>query len=126
VDQPDAEFAVSSVTPVRSRPRPSLRPRREARWLGVNGSSSVGVSVTVDGVRFVDQVQPAIGLDEVLVQIRVPRMPGADEPVREGPAHGPVLGLVGAAAAARRENGAIAEARFALTKHGTEPLRKCF
>lgn len=73
---------------------------------------------------FVDYLQTAMSPNEVLIEIRVPKL---------GPAWGfhyekfqrtaQQWAIVGVAAAVRRENGNIAEARIALTNMGPTPIR---
>ncbi|MDG4823008.1 xanthine dehydrogenase family protein subunit M [Asanoa sp. WMMD1127] len=72
---------------------------------------------------FVDYLESAVGPDEVLVAVRVPKQGdwvGTYEKfnrVAQGWA------LVGVAAMVRRDNGTIAEARVGLTNMGSTPLR---
>ena len=73
---------------------------------------------------FVDYLTTALGPDEILTAIRVPKL---------GPAWGyhyekfqptaQAWAIVGVAALARRDNGHVAEARIGLTNMGTVPVR---
>jgi len=73
---------------------------------------------------FVDYLTTALGPDEILTAIRVPRL---------GPAWGyhyekfqptaQAWAIVGVAALARRDNGHVAEARIGLTNMGAVPVR---
>ena len=73
---------------------------------------------------FVDYLQTTLAPDEVLVEIRVPKLPGQwgvhyEKFNRVAQA----WAIVGVATAVRRENGSIAEARVGLTNMGTTPVR---
>ena len=75
---------------------------------------------------FVDYFTPALEWDEVLVAVRVPKLSAAagwgfhyEKFNRTAQS----WAMVGVAAAVRRENGSIAEARVALTNMGATPLR---
>ena len=73
---------------------------------------------------FVDYLQTALGPDEVLVEVRVPKLSG-DWGVRYEKFNrvSQAWAIVGVAAAVRRDNGAIAEARVGLTNMGAIPVR---
>jgi carbon-monoxide dehydrogenase medium subunit len=73
---------------------------------------------------FVDYLQTAIAADEVLVEIRVPKL-GAGWGYRYEKFNrvAQSWAIVGVAAAVRRDNGSIAEARVALTNMGATPVR---
>lgn len=73
---------------------------------------------------FVDFLQTALAPDEILVEVRVPKQQGQwgvhyEKFNRVAQA----WAIVGVAAAVRRENGSIAEARVGLTNMGTTPVR---
>lgn len=73
---------------------------------------------------FVDLFQSALADDEVLVAVEVPRLEGDwgwryEKMVRSAQA----WAIVGSAAAVRREDGNIAEARIGLTNMGSRPVR---
>jgi carbon-monoxide dehydrogenase medium subunit len=73
---------------------------------------------------FVDFLQTALAPDEILVEIRLPKLAGQwgvhyEKFNRVAQA----WAIVGVAAAVRRENGSIAEARVGLTNMGATPLR---
>jgi len=61
--------------------------------------------------------------DEVLVEVRFPRMPGWTARYEKFHRTAQAWAVVGVAAAVRRENGQIAEARVALTGMGDSPVR---
>jgi carbon-monoxide dehydrogenase medium subunit len=73
---------------------------------------------------FVDYLQTAISADEVLVEVRVPKL-GAGWGYRYEKFQrvAQAWAIVGVAAAVRRDNGSIAEARVALTNMGATPIR---
>ena len=73
---------------------------------------------------FLDYLQTSLSPDEVLVEVRLPKLEG-----QWGVAYekfnrtAQAWAIVGAAVAVRRENGAIAEARVGLTNMGSTPVR---
>ena len=73
---------------------------------------------------FQDYLQTALSPDELLVEVRLPKLVG-----NWGVAYekfnrvAQAWAIVGVAAAVRRENGAIAEARIGLTNMGSTPVR---
>jgi len=73
---------------------------------------------------FLDYLQTAIAADEVLVEVRVPKL-GAGWGHRYEKFHrvAQSWAIVGVATAVRRDNGSIAEARVALTNMGATPVR---
>jgi aerobic carbon-monoxide dehydrogenase medium subunit len=72
---------------------------------------------------FVDYLESAVGPDEVLVSVRVPKRPGWGAHYEKFNRVAQGWALVGAAALVRRENGSIAEARVVLTNVGPTPVR---
>ena len=73
---------------------------------------------------FVDFLQTALAPDEILVEVRLPKQQGQwgvhyEKFNRVAQA----WAIVGVAAAVRRENGSIAEARVGLTNMGSTPVR---
>ena len=72
---------------------------------------------------FVDYLQTAIGPDEVLVEVRVPKHTGWGHRYEKFHRVAQSWAIVGVAAVVRRENGSIAEARVALTNMGSTPVR---
>jgi carbon-monoxide dehydrogenase medium subunit len=65
----------------------------------------------------------ALQPDEVLVEVRFPRMPGWTARYEKFHRTAQAWAVVGVAATVRRENGHIAEARVALTGMGDTPVR---
>ena len=73
---------------------------------------------------FVDYLTSALAPDEVLVEVRLPKLAGPwgyryEKFQRVAQA----WAIVGVAAAVRRDNGSIGEARIGLTNMGTTPIR---
>ena len=73
---------------------------------------------------FVDYLQTALSPDELLVEVRIPKYgPGWGFHYEKLHRVAQAWAIVGVAAAVRRENGSIAEARIGLTNMGPTPLR---
>lgn len=72
---------------------------------------------------FVDYFTTALGAQDVLVEVRVPRLPGWGTHYEKFHRVAQAWATVGVAAAVRRVNGSIAEARVALTNMGPTPVR---
>ena len=89
------------ASPTPTRPVTCRRPRwrwtRRWWWPGRPGGATIAARDF-----FTDIFTTALGPDEVLVEVRFPRMTGLDRPVREVPPHRPGLG---AWSASRRRSG---------------------
>ena len=85
---------------------------------GPNGRRTVGAKDF-----FVDYFTTALEPNEVLVAVRVPKMTGWGFDYQKFNRTAQAWAIVGVAAAVRRENGSIAEARVALTNMGSTPVR---
>ena len=72
---------------------------------------------------FVDYFTTVLEPTEVLVAVRVPKMTGWGFDYQKFNRTAQAWAIVGVAAAVRRENGSIAEARVALTNMGSTPVR---
>jgi len=72
---------------------------------------------------FTDIFTTALGPDEVLVEVRFPRTSGWTARYEKFHRTLQAWALVGVAAAVRKENGSIAEARVAFTNMGPTPVR---
>jgi len=72
---------------------------------------------------FLDYLQTAVEPDEVLVEIRLPKLDGWGFHYEKFHRVAQSWAIVGVAAAVRRSNGSIAEARVALTNMGPAPVR---
>jgi carbon-monoxide dehydrogenase medium subunit len=86
---------------------------------GPGGSRSIEASDF-----FVDYFTGALAVDEVLVSVRVPKLgPEWGYDYQKFHRTAQAWAIVGVAAAVRRSNGSIAEARVGLTNLGATPLR---
>lgn len=72
---------------------------------------------------FVDYLETALGDDEVLVEVRVPKHDGWGHHYEKFTRAAQGWAIVGVAALVRREDGAIAEARVGLTHMASVPRR---
>lgn len=72
---------------------------------------------------FVDYFTTALGPAEILVEVRLPRLAGWGVHYEKFHRTAQAWATVGVAAAVRRENGSIAQARVALTNMGPTPVR---
>jgi aerobic carbon-monoxide dehydrogenase medium subunit len=72
---------------------------------------------------FVDYLETALSPDELLVEIRVPKLAGWGVHYEKFQRVAQAWAVVGVAAAVRVEGGTIAEARIGLTNMGTVPVR---
>lgn len=72
---------------------------------------------------FVDYLTTALEADEVLIGVRLPKLAGWGVAYQKFNRVAQAWALVGVAAAVRRENGSIADARVALTNMGPVPVR---
>jgi carbon-monoxide dehydrogenase medium subunit len=73
---------------------------------------------------FVDYLQTALAPDELLVEVRVPKLgDGWGVHYEKFQRVAQAWAVVGVAAAVRRSNGTIAEARVGLTNMGSKPVR---
>ncbi|WP_026876602.1 FAD binding domain-containing protein [Jiangella gansuensis] len=72
---------------------------------------------------FVDYLTTALRPSELLMSVRVPKLPGWRVHYEKFSQMAQSWGVVGVAAAVRRSNGTVAEARVALTNMGPSPVR---
>ena len=72
---------------------------------------------------FVDYLQTAVGPDEVLVEVRVPKHTGWGHHYEKFHRVAQSWAIVGVAAVVRRDDGSIGEARVGLTNMGATPVR---
>ncbi len=72
---------------------------------------------------FLDYLQTALAPDEVLVEIEVPKLAGWGVHYEKFHRVAQAWAIVGVAAAVRRSNGSVAEARVGLTNMGATPVR---
>jgi carbon-monoxide dehydrogenase medium subunit len=86
-------------------------------------AGSGGRRTVAAGDFFVDYLQTAIEPDELLVEVRVPKHEGWGFRYEKFHRVAQSWAVVGVAAAVKRSNGSIAEARVALTNMGPTPVR---
>jgi carbon-monoxide dehydrogenase medium subunit len=86
-------------------------------------AGSGGRRTVAAGDFFVDYLQTAIEPDELLVEVRVPKHEGWGFCYEKFHRVAQSWAVVGVAAAVKRSNGSIAEARVALTNMGPTPVR---
>jgi len=72
---------------------------------------------------FSDYLETAIGPDELLVEVRIPKLTGWGYRYEKFHRVAQAWAIVAVATVVRRENGTIGEARVGLTNMGTTPLR---
>ncbi|MQA04870.1 MAG: xanthine dehydrogenase family protein subunit M [Streptosporangiales bacterium] len=72
---------------------------------------------------FVDYLTTVLEPDEVLTAVRVPKLPGWGVRYEKFHRTAQAWAIVGVAAAVRRSNGSVAEAKVALTNMGSVPVR---
>ena len=75
------------------------------------------------GEFFTDYLTTALAPEEILAEVRLRKLPGWGMHYAKFNRVAQAWAIVGVAAAVRRENGSIAEARVALTNMGATPLR---
>jgi aerobic carbon-monoxide dehydrogenase medium subunit len=75
------------------------------------------------GEFFVDYLETALADDEVLTEVRIPKMDGWSGHYEKFNRVAQAWAIVGSCALVRRDNGRITEARVALTNMGTTPVR---
>ena len=86
--------------------------------------SSSGERVIPASEFFVDYLETALGAGEILVGVQVPKLgPGWGYRYEKFHRTAQAWAIVGVAAAVRRSNGTIEEARVGLTNMGTRPVR---
>ncbi len=85
---------------------------------GPNGERTVAA-----GDFFQDYLQTTLEPDEVLTEIRVPKLNGAGWSYKKFNRRAQDWAVVGAAAVVERSNGSIGSARIGLTNMGSTPLR---
>ena len=86
--------------------------------VGPNGTRTIAAADF-----FVDYLTTALAEDEILTSIRLPKLPGWGAHYEKFNRTAQAWAIVGVAAAVRRSNGSIAEARIALTNMGSTHLR---
>lgn len=110
--------ALVHADPAGDLPAPALAMDCEFVIVGPGGSRTVGAADF-----FVDLFTTAVGEDEILTQIRVPKMTGWGSDYQKFVRVAQQWSIVGVAAAVRMEGDSIAEARIGLTNMGSVPIR---
>src|SRR5918992_97359 len=87
----------------------------------VKGSG--GERTVAAGDFFEDYLQTTLALDEVLTEIRVPKLGGAGWSYKKFNRRAQDWAVVGVAAVVERSNGSIGSARIGLTNMGSTPVR---
>ena len=85
---------------------------------GPNGERTVGA-----GDFFEDYLQTVLAPDEVMTEVRVPKLNGAGWAYRKFNRRAQDWAVVGSAVIVERSNGSIGSARIGLTNMGSTPLR---
>ncbi len=110
--------ALAHADPAGDLPAVALALGAEFVLVGPNGSRSVAASDF-----FVDYLTTAMGDDEVLTEIRVPKHTGWGSSYEKFNRVAQAWAMVGVAALVRSDNATIAEARIGLTNMGPTPIR---
>jgi carbon-monoxide dehydrogenase medium subunit len=111
--------SLAHADPAGDLPAAALALGAEMVAQGPNGRRSIPAAEF-----FVDYLETALAPDELLVEVRVPKL-GSGWGFRYEKLHrvAQAWAIVGVAAAVRRDDGSIAEARIGLTNMGPTPLR---
>lgn len=110
--------ALVHADPAGDLPAPALALAAEFVISGANGTRTVSADEF-----FVDLFTTAVGEDEILTQIRVPKTTGWGSDYQKFTRVAQQWSIVGVAAAVRVDGGSIAEARIGLTNMGSVPIR---
>lgn len=86
-------------------------------------AGSGGIRTVAAADFFVDLFTTAVGEDEILTQVRIPKREGWGTDYQKFVRVAQQWSIVGVAAAIRTEGGSIAEARIGLTNMGSVPIR---
>jgi aerobic carbon-monoxide dehydrogenase medium subunit len=110
--------ALSHADPAGDLPAVAVALEAELVVAGTGGRRTVPASEF-----FVDYLQTALAPEEVLVEVRIPKHTGWGYRYEKFHRVAQSWAIVGVAAAVRRDNGSIAEARVGLTNMGSTPIR---
>jgi carbon-monoxide dehydrogenase medium subunit len=110
--------SLSHADPAGDLPAVALALDAEMVVAGASGRRTVPVAEF-----FLDYLTSALGPDEILVEVRLPKREGWGSQYEKFNRMAQSWAIVGVAATVRRENGSIAEARVALTNMGSTPVR---
>lgn len=110
--------ALVHADPAGDLPAPALAMDCEFVIAGPGGSRTVSATEF-----FIDLFTTAVGEDEILTSVRVPKMTGWGSDYQKFVRVAQQWSIVGVAAAVRMEGSSIAEARIGLTNMGSVPIR---
>jgi aerobic carbon-monoxide dehydrogenase medium subunit len=110
--------AVAHADPAGDLPAVALASGASMVVAGPGGRRTVGAADF-----FRDYLQTAVGPDEVLVEVRVPKQDGWGFHYEKFQRTAQAWALVGVAALVQRSNGTIAQARVGLSNMGSTPVR---
>ena len=110
--------ALVHADPAGDLPAPALALDAEFVIVGPGGSRTVRAADF-----FIDLFTTAVGEDEILTQVRIPKKTGWGTDYQKFTRVKQQWSIVGVAAAIRVEDGKIAEARIGLTNMGSVPIR---
>jgi carbon-monoxide dehydrogenase medium subunit len=110
--------ALVHADPAGDMPAPALAMDAEFVIAGPGGTRTVAAADF-----FVDLFTTAVGEDEILTEVRVPKFTGWGAHYEKFTRVAQQWSIVAVAATVRTEGGAIAEARVALTNMGAVPIR---
>lgn len=110
--------ALVHADPAGDLPAPALALDAQFVIVGPGGSRTVAAADF-----FVDLFTTAVGEDEILTQVRIPKKTGWLSDYQKFTRVAQQWSIVGVAATFRVESGTIAEARIGLTNMGSVPLR---
>lgn len=110
--------ALVHADPAGDLPAPALALEAEFVIAGPGGTRTVPAADFFQGL-----FTTAVGEDEILTQVRIPRTTGWGSDYQKFTRVAQQWSIVGIAAAIRVEGGAIAEARIGLTNMGSVPIR---
>ena len=110
--------SLANADPAADLPAVAVALDAELVATGPNGNRTIPA-----GEFFVDYLQTALAPDEVLVEVRVPKLTGWGVHYEKFNLVAQAWAVVGVAAAVRRDNGSIAEARIGLTNMASTPVR---
>jgi aerobic carbon-monoxide dehydrogenase medium subunit len=110
--------ALVHADPAGDLPAPALALDAEFVIAGPGGTRTVAAADF-----FVDLFTTAVGEDEILTQVRIPKKTGWVSDYQKFVRVAQQWSIVGVAVSLRVENGVIAEARVGLTNMGSVPLR---
>jgi carbon-monoxide dehydrogenase medium subunit len=110
--------ALTHADPAGDLPAVAVAMDAEFVIAGSSGQRTVGAADF-----FLDYLQTAVGPDEVLVEVRLPKLTGWGYRYEKFHRVAQSWAIVGVAAVVQRSNGSVGQARIGLTNMGPTPLR---